>query len=147
MDWHTFCELSGHAELITDSRFAELSQRVKNIEETYAVTDQIVREKSQQEWLDLLGETSVPLMVVNRLDDLLQDPHLLDVGFWQLVEHPEEGQLLMSSPPVRFGKTPARIAAPPPRLGEHSREVLQEVGIENAAIDAMMREGVTVEPV
>ena len=75
-----------------------------------------------------------------------QDPHLVESGFWQERDHPTEGRLRMSSPPMNFGRTPASIRSLPPRLGEHSEAVLREAGIEQAVIDSMFACGEAVAP-
>jgi crotonobetainyl-CoA:carnitine CoA-transferase CaiB-like acyl-CoA transferase len=63
----------------------------------------------------------------NRLDDLETDPHLSAVGLFETYEHPEVGPYKAIRPPVRFTKTPANIRRHPPRLGQHTEEVLAEV--------------------
>lgn len=141
--WHTFCELSGNPELVEDPRFINMGERLKNINESYAATGNIIATKTRQEWLDLLGETNVPMMVVNSLDDLITDPHLKATGFWQEVEHPEEGKIRMSSPPMNLSKTPASIRRLAPRLGQHSVEIMREAGIAEDVIKAMLSAGET----
>jgi crotonobetainyl-CoA:carnitine CoA-transferase CaiB-like acyl-CoA transferase len=136
--WRTFCTLSGREELIEDSRFESMSQRLKNINESYKVTGDIVAQRTRQEWLDLMGDTNVPMMVVNSLDDLITDPHLVETGFWQEFDHPQEGRIRTSSPPMNFSETPASIRRLAPRLGEHSVEVLREAGVEEEVIEQML---------
>jgi len=96
-----------------------------------------------QEWLDLLGDTNVPMMVVNSLDDLVHDPHLEATGFWKVVEHPDEGSIRMSSPPMNFSETPASIRSLAPRLGQHSVEILREAGLQEELIQQMLAAGET----
>ena len=67
-------------------------------------------------------------------------------GFWQERDHPTEGRLRMSSPPMNFGRTPASIRSLPPRLGEHSEQVLREAGLDQAVIDSMLASGEAVLP-
>ena len=144
--WRTFCELVDRPELAADERFIDMATRLKNINESYRVTGEIIATKDRAQWLELLGDTNVPMMVVNSLDELVADPHLLASGFWQQHEHPTEGALRMSSPPMNFSKTPASIRSLPPRLGEHSEEVLREAGLEQSSIDSMLAAGEAVLP-
>ena len=82
-------------------------------------------------------------MTVNSLETLLRDPHLEAVGFWQTVEHPSEGTLRIPGIPAKYGKTPATIRRLPPRLGEHSAEILKEAGFAQTEIDALFASGAT----
>jgi len=144
--WRTFCELAGRPELAEDERFIDMATRLKNINESYRVTGEIIASRDRAEWLELLGETKVPMMVVNSLDDLIEDPHLVQSGFWQEFDHPTEGRVRTSSPPMNFSKTPASIRSLGPRLGENSTEVLHEVGLDQATIDSMLADGEAVLP-
>ncbi len=144
--WRTFCELSGNPALAEDLRFVDMAARLKNINESYAATGEIIATRTRQEWIDLFGETNVPMMVVNSLDDLVHDPHLEASGFWQEFEHPGEGRVRMTSPPMTFSETPASIRRLAPRLGEHSVEILREAGIEEITIEEMLAAGETREP-
>ena len=136
--WQTFCEKAEREDLIEDERFKDLSSRVKNIDDTYSETGKILATKTTQEWLDIFAETKVPVIVVNSLEDLFHDPHLEAVDFWQSFEHPTEGQLKMPGFPSKFSKTPASIRKHAPKLGEHSKEVLAEAGIDEETINKMV---------
>ena len=136
--WQTFCEKAEREELIEDERFKDLSSRVKNIDDTYSETGKILATKTTQEWLDIFAETKVPVIVVNSLEDLFHDPHLEAVDFWQSFEHPTEGQLKMPGFPSKFSKTPASIRKHAPKLGEHSKEILAEAGIDEETINKMV---------
>lgn len=143
--WSTFCTLAGRPELLEDPRFTDMSKRLKNIDESYRITGQIIAKRDRAEWVELLGNTNVPVMIVNGLDDLLHDPHLVETGFWQEFEHPHEGNIRCTRPPMNFSATPASIRRLPPRLGEHSIDVLREVGITDKIIDEMLAAGETQE--
>ena len=136
--WQTFCEKAEREDLIEDERFKDLSSRVKNIDDTYSETGKILSTKTTQEWLDIFAETKVPVIVVNSLEDLFHDPHLEAVDFWQSYEHPTEGQLKMPGFPSKFSKTPASIRKHAPKLGEHSKEILAEAGIDEETINKMV---------
>jgi len=142
--WKTFCELSGRTDLLEDPRFTTLADRVKNIDDTYDETAKTMATRTTQEWLDVFGETSVPTNLVNTLEDLVDDPHLNAVGFWEVVDHPTEGKIRMTKFPVSFSETPTDVRRLPPRLGEHSIELLKEAGLSQAEIDAMLESGATL---
>ncbi|MCC5870132.1 MAG: CoA transferase [Gammaproteobacteria bacterium] len=144
--WETFCKLTGREDLLADPRFKTLSDRVGNIDATYEETGRIMATRTTGEWIELFGNTSVPTIVVNTLDGLLTDPHLQAVDFWQEADHPSEGRLRMTRFPTTFSETPADVRRLPPRLGEHSAEILREAGLSAAEIDALVATGATLTP-
>jgi crotonobetainyl-CoA:carnitine CoA-transferase CaiB-like acyl-CoA transferase len=144
--WDTFCDIAERPDLKADPRFINMRERLKNINESYKETGEIIITKTRDEWLELLGDTKVPMMVVNTLDGLLEDPHLVATGFWQEFDHPTEGRIRQSKPPINFSKTPATIRTLAPRLGADSVEVLTEAGISAEKIDAMLQSGATKIP-
>ncbi|HSW33335.1 MAG TPA: CoA transferase, partial [Steroidobacteraceae bacterium] len=140
--WDTFCEVTGHPELKDDPRFRTMGDRTRNIDDTYAETARIMATRITQEWLDLFAATSVPINRVNTLADLADDPHLLETGFWKTVEHPTEGRLRTTAFPVNFSVTPAdETRRHAPRLGEHTRELLAELGYAEERIESMLASG------
>ena len=143
--WQKFCELSGREDLLDDSRFTTLSDRVNNIDDTYDETGKTMATRTTQEWLDLFGTTSVPTNAVNTLDGLLDDPHLKEVGFWQELDHPTEGKLRMTRFPVTFSETPAENRRHQPVMGEHSVEILREAGLSDDDIDALIASKATMQ--
>ena len=145
--WESFCRLVGRPDLLADARFASLASRVANIDDTCAVTAEIMATRTTAAWLVLFADSSVPAMQVNTLEDLVSDPHLRATGFWHEVTHPTEGALLTPGFPVAFGATPVDVARRhAPRLGEHTREVLGEAGLGAAAIDALVASGAARVP-
>jgi len=143
--WEVFCKLSGRTDLLDDERFKTLSDRVRNIDDTYQETANTMVTRTTAEWLDIFGETSVPTIVVNTLEGLTTDPHLTAVNFWEIHEHPTEGKLRMPRFPVGFSESPASIRSLPPHLGENSVEILREFGVSEDAIQTMLESGATRE--
>jgi crotonobetainyl-CoA:carnitine CoA-transferase CaiB-like acyl-CoA transferase len=143
--WDTFCEKTGRRDLLEDPRFRTMGDRTRNIDDTYAETAKIMATRTTQEWLDLFESTSVPVNRVNTLQDLADDPHLVETGFWQFLDHPSEGKLRTTAFPVNFFETPADAARRhAPRLGEHTRELLREAGYDAGHIEALIAAGAAV---
>ena len=143
--WKALFELAGRPELIGDPRYASIAARTENIAELYAIVEELTATRTSAEWLALLEQAQVPAGPVNAVEDLLADPHLLDRGLFQRFDHPSEGDTLQVRPPTRFSKSPAAIDRHAPLLGEHTIEVLREAGVDQSAIDDLLRDGAAVQ--
>jgi crotonobetainyl-CoA:carnitine CoA-transferase CaiB-like acyl-CoA transferase len=141
--WQKFFEASGTADLLSnDPRFSDIGARTKHIDELYAIAANIISEKNTEEWFDILRRADVPVMVVHSIDTILDDPHLADVGFFNVVDHPSEGRIRTTSVPSKWSKSSPRPRVGAPGLGEHSREILGEAGLDAAAIDRLISDAI-----
>ncbi|MDR3509574.1 MAG: CoA transferase [Caulobacteraceae bacterium] len=135
--WEQFFEAAGWTErMAADSRFSTAAGRGKHIRALYALVESIIPERTTDEWLALLKPLQIPVVKMNRLDDLQTDPHLAAVGLFEAYEHPQVGTYTSLRPPVKFSATPANIRRHPPRLGEHTDELLAEAEVLRAALEA-----------
>jgi crotonobetainyl-CoA:carnitine CoA-transferase CaiB-like acyl-CoA transferase len=142
-NWRDFFVLAGRQDLLDDPRYKTLGSRLKHIEFLYEELGKIAVTRTNAEWVAELDRRNIPAMTVNTLESLLRDPHLEAVGFWQSVEHPSEGSLRLPGIPVTYSKTPGAIRRLPPRLGEHSVEILREAGFGASDIDTLLASGAT----
>jgi len=144
--WRAFFELAGREDLAADDRYGTVSDRLANIDALYADVAAILATRTSAAWLAELDAANIPSMPVNDPDELSEDPHLREVGFWELAEDPELGTLRFPGVAPQFTKTPGRLRRLAPRLGEHSAEVLEEAGYTRSAIEKLLAEGITSAP-
>ena len=90
--------------------------------------------KTTAEWLALLADADLPHGPANTLEELRRDPYLREVEFFRSMDHPSEGAMTTLAIPVDYFGTPAEIRRPAPRLGEHTGEVLAEIGLSETEI-------------
>jgi crotonobetainyl-CoA:carnitine CoA-transferase CaiB-like acyl-CoA transferase len=140
--WRAFLTAAGRPELIEALGVDDPVTRNANIDKVYAACAEIARTRPTEEWLRLCEELDIPATGFSRLQDLPQHPHLRAVGMFQTLDHPSEGRLRTTRPPTKFAKTPANIRRLAPRLGEHSAELLREIGYDEAAIRDLAGRGV-----
>jgi crotonobetainyl-CoA:carnitine CoA-transferase CaiB-like acyl-CoA transferase len=127
--WQSFLRLIGQPELFTtDPRFGTQSQRIAHIDALYGFVGEHMRTRTSAQWLQDLAQHDIPVMPMMKLDDLLTDPHLTATQGWLDIPHPHEGLLRQLRPPVRMTNTPTGVWRPAPTLGQHTQEVLREIG-------------------
>jgi crotonobetainyl-CoA:carnitine CoA-transferase CaiB-like acyl-CoA transferase len=143
-----FFDAIGRPELKTDPRFRDATSRTANAAAYLEIRAGAMRQRSTIEWLAILGEKDVPAAAYNSLDDLLDDPHLKATGFFAPEDHPSEGRIRRTAIPNRFSGGMREDDIPAPRLGEGSRAILAEAGLDPAAIEALVAAGVvaTADP-
>ncbi|MFI4935357.1 MAG: CaiB/BaiF CoA transferase family protein [Caulobacterales bacterium] len=132
--WDQFFEIAGWAETVArDPRFSDYATRFQHVRELYALVEEVTQTRTTDEWLALLKPLQIPVVRMNRLDDLPSDPHLMAVDFFQRLQHPALGPYFVMKPPVNYSATPANIHRHPPQLGEHTDEVLAELETSDVA--------------
>ena len=142
--WRSFFRLVGREDLFdSDPRFSSQTARSRHINEVYAFVAERMAERTSAEWLRLLKEADIPVAPLQSVDDVVDDPHLADAGFFETMDHPSEGRLRVMATPSSWSATPPVKLRPAPRLGEHSAEVLREAGYGDDEIEAMVKSGVT----
>ncbi|ANY16016.1 CaiB/BaiF CoA transferase family protein [Bordetella pseudohinzii] len=143
--WRNFFDLIGQPELAADPRFRDHTQRARHIDEVYAFVAEVIRRRDSASWLRDLETADIPASRLYSIDDLIADPHLRQTGFVREVDHPSEGRLRTTAPLGRYARTPAALRRGAPRLGEHSRELLREAGLDEKTIDTLMAQHASLD--
>jgi len=139
--WRAFFDLIGRPELLTDPRFATQEARSRDFEAAYALVAEEMKKRTTAEWVAALEAADIPVQRMNSLKDVVEDPHLAAIGYFQEVEHPSEGRIKSMAVPSEWSESQPEYRRHAPRLGEHTREVLREAGYADAQIEAMAASG------
>jgi succinate---hydroxymethylglutarate CoA-transferase len=132
----------GHPEWAQDARFATNRARVEHRELIDGLIGQALAADEVDSWLAKLKAVGVPCGRINTVAQALDDPHTAARRMVETVPHPTIGELKMLGIPFKFSDTPAAVRRPPPLLGEHTDEVLGELGMDAAAIAKLRGEKV-----
>ena len=135
----------GRPELKTDERFSTIAARFRNVGEYFRIRAEALREKTTAEWLEIFERADVPAMPYHTLDSLMEDPHLREVGLFETVEHPTEGNVINMTLPNKLSKGARSDFIHAPKLGQHSVEILGELGYSGEDIARMVGSKVTVD--
>jgi len=133
-----FFDAIGRPELKTDPRFDSAASRTKNAKAYFEVQATCLGHKTTDEWVELFDKLDVPAARYNTIDDLMTDPHLKDVGFFREEEHPSEGKIRRSKLANVFSGGARESESHAPLYGEHTREILKELGYSAAEVDKMV---------
>lgn len=138
--WTSFCDLLG-VDIAEDPRFATNALRVANRGELNAIIEPLLAARPSASWLAELAECGIPCGNINTLAELYSDPWVEEREQVVRLPHPVAGTYMGTGFPIKASDTPARPKSAPPTLGQHTAEVLRELGYDSPAIDALRAEG------
>ena len=126
-EWQSLCRTIGATDLGSDDRYADAAGRKRHEDVLEARITEWTRVRSPEEATRVLQATGVAAFPTMTNQDLAEDPHLASRDFFVELPHPEVGIRKHAGIPWKLSATPCRVEAPAPRLGEHTREVLETV--------------------
>lgn len=135
--WRPFCVAVGRPALSDDPRFATRADRLAHREGLTAILEGIFAEKSVDEWMAILEAADVLCSPVNGYSALVNHPQVKASGMIVEQEHPTAGRFKTLATPVKFSRAPGRIRTPAPTLGQHTEEVLRELGCGGVEIQRL----------
>ncbi len=143
--WHRFFHMIGRDDLMADPNLADPVLRNARLEELYGLIADAMPRRTTKAWVADLLVADILFGEMNSVEDLLQNEHLAAVGMFTEHDHPTEGRIRLMRHPVRgAGDSMTGLHRLPPQLGQHTREVLLELGFEPAQIDVLLRAGSVV---
>jgi formyl-CoA transferase len=142
--WQRLCDAIGRPELVKDERFAKAELRAAN---RAALADELnaaLSKRRSAEWVELLNAAGVPCGPIYAMDEVFADPQVKHLGATASVEHPTLGTLNILNQPIRLSRTPAAVVTPTPERGDHTDEVLGELGLDAARIARLRADKVVI---
>jgi formyl-CoA transferase len=133
------CELLGHKEWTMDPDYANDTRRVKNRTALAALIESVTSTRSREHWIVLFEQGGLPCGPINSYDQVFSDPQVLARGMVVETDHPSLGRMRTIGTPVKMSVTPPVAGRPAPLLGQHTHEVLREVGYEDQEIELLMK--------
>jgi crotonobetainyl-CoA:carnitine CoA-transferase CaiB-like acyl-CoA transferase len=125
--WKRFCRAIGLERLIHDPEFATNGKRVQNREKLVSLLSEVFLTKERDEWIRIFAEAEVPCGPVNTIDEVFQDPQILERNMLIEIKHPKTDKLRQIGIPIKFSDTQLQVKSPPPLLGQHTEDVLKNL--------------------
>jgi formyl-CoA transferase len=139
--WKDICEVIGRPEWLTDPRYATPKARLPHLKDIFDDIEQWTMTKTKFEAMDILNKHDIPCGPILSMEELAAEPSLRATGTVVEVEHPKRGKYLSVGNPIKLSDSPTEVRRSP-LLGEHTREVLAELGLGESEIKALQAEKV-----
>jgi formyl-CoA transferase len=131
--WRQLCSVVGRESLAADARFATNDARMSNRAELAGALEDALAAETTETWVGRFLAAGVPAGPIQTYAEVFDDPHTIARRMVEEIEHPVEGRVRTLGFPLKMSETPPRVRRAPPRLGEHTQEVLRELGLVRAA--------------
>jgi crotonobetainyl-CoA:carnitine CoA-transferase CaiB-like acyl-CoA transferase len=140
-EWEGFARAAQRLEFADDPRFKTSAARVENWDERLEVMGEVLLTDTTAHWLERLGAEQVPCAPILECHELLTDPQIAANELIEEIDHPQAGRIRHTRPAARFDRTAARIRGFAPTLGQHTDEVLAEIGLQESELAALRATG------
>jgi len=138
--WASLCKAIGREDMLADPDFKGGKKRAENRARLNSILNESLSRKTGAEWIEILNKAGIPCGPIYKVDEVFADPQVKHLGIAAEVEHPKLGRKKILANAALLSRTPAKVVAPTPEVGEHTEEVLKELNY-NAAQIAKLREG------
>jgi len=126
--WKAFCNLLGLGRIVDRPEFKTNPERVKNRDRLFPIIQREIEKRPAAKWLELFESNGIPVAPILKVEEALEHPQAAAREMVVSVDHPKLGQIRLTGIPVKLSDTPGVIDLPPPLLGQHTDEILKELG-------------------
>lgn len=140
--FHKLCVALDIPKIGEDGRFSTNPKRLENKDELILILSKILSKKTSQEWLELLSSQGIPCGPINNMKQLFDDPQVKEREMVVNVDHPTAGSIPLVGSPLKLSRTPVEIKRHPPLAGEHSKDILIELGYTEEEIVELLNKRV-----
>ena len=142
--YQRFCKAINRMDLYSDERFNTPQQRQRNRDELNDIIADCLKDRTVADWVERINAAGVPCGPVNTIDQTFADPQVQHLGIARNVSHPKLGEIEVLGTPVTLTRTPGGVRTPTPEQGEHTFDVLMELGYSESEIAGLQGEGAVV---
>lgn len=140
--WERFCKAVGLENVMNDPKFATNAKRVENREEIVKIISDLIVTKDGEEWLKILTDAGIPCGPIYTVDKVFADPQVLHREMVKELDHPKAGKVKVTGIPIKLSDTPGEVETAPPVLGQHTQEILTELGYSDKDLEKLKQEKV-----
>lgn len=140
--WLELISIMGLEELGRDERFSTNADRVTNRDALVEILTRTFKERPTAAWIEQLEAKGIPSGPINSVPNVFEDPHIQARDMVVQLDHPTAGPMRVTGVPVKFSDTPAAVETAPPLLGQHTDEVLAELGYDAERIAELHKDGI-----
>jgi formyl-CoA transferase len=138
--WSGLCKAIGREDMLESPDFKGGKKRAENRKKLNAAIEAALQQKTSAEWIEILNKAGIPCGPIYKVDEVFADPQVKHLGIATPVEHRKLGRKNILANAATLSRTPAKVVAPTPEIGEHTEEILQELNYDAAQI-AKLRDG------
>ena len=140
--WERFCKAVVLENVMNDPKFATNAKRVENREEIVKIISDLIVTRDGEEWLKILTDAGIPCGPIYTVDKIFADPQVLHREMVKELDHPKAGKIKVTGIPIKLSDTPGEVETAPPVLGQHTQEVLTELGYSDQDLEKLKQENV-----
>jgi crotonobetainyl-CoA:carnitine CoA-transferase CaiB-like acyl-CoA transferase len=140
--WTSLCKALGREDMLQAPEFKGGKKRAENRKQLNAAIEDALKKKTSAEWIEILNREGIPCGPIYKVDEVFADPQVKHLGIATPVDHPKLGRKDILANAALLSRTPAKIVAPTPEIGEHTDEILRELEYSAQQIEQLRQGGV-----